>query len=142
MDLEGIGMFKFMKILLAITFVFCVSISGTAQSTCPTGFICLTQEQANIAAQNAKDVVLQKAQIVVRDDALKEKDKSIQEVKDTAAQNVADITARLHASENALATSTGQLIGSEAEKVRLLAIIDALLKMTRKKCLPLSVCIN
>jgi uncharacterized membrane protein len=62
-------------------------------------------------------------------------------LKQANRDNAADLTRRLHETENKLATATGQLVGSEAMVTRLTAIIDFMLKNGREKCYGL-ICIQ
>lgn len=125
------------KIFLVLTIVFVLSIGCLAQNTCPNimpaGTVCILQATANQAVIDKKELESTKKENSVLQEGLKDKDKSIAELKDTNNKNVADLTDRIHQTEVKLATTSGQLIGSEAEKTRLLAIIDALLKMVREK---------
>lgn len=99
--------------------------------------VCISQAAANVCAANSRENVALKEKIAVLESALTEKDKSIAELQDANRKNVADLTKALHETEVKLATATGQLIGTEAEKTRLLAIIDILLKNSRKKSIGL-----
>lgn len=134
---------KLSIIIISLLFIFIFSKQSFSQTVqCPQGYICLTQQEANVARDNALELKAVKEKIIVLTNALDEKDKSINELKSTAQKNEADLKDALHKTEIELATTKGQLIGSEAEKTRLTAIIDFMLKNGRKKCQPFSVCIN
>lgn len=95
--------------------------------------VCISQSAANVCAANSRENSALREKIGVLEAALLEKDKSIAELRDAGSKNVADLTKALHETEIKLATATGQLIGVEAEKTRLLAIIDFMLKNGRTK---------
>lgn len=122
------------KLFLVVIFLFAVTTQINAQSQiCPSGLICLTQIEANKAAENARLRVELENKIKVQNEALEAKDRSIKDVQDTAKKNENDLKDALQKTEIELATKTGQLISSEAEKVRLTAIIDFMLKNGRVK---------
>lgn len=115
---------------------------GNAQSACPQDLVCLTRPEANVAASNAREVVALRKEVEVLKDGLTQKDESIRQLKEANDKNTADLKNQLNKVTVDYATAQGQLIGAEATVTRQTAIIDVLLKYTRKKCLPLSVCIN
>ncbi len=115
-----------------ILIVFTIGANGQTVE-CPQGYICLNQTQANIAAQNAREIQVQKEKVSVLESALKSKDESIAELKKTNDQNVADLREALKRTEIALAEKTGQLIARESEVVRQSKIIEAMIPMLRKK---------
>jgi hypothetical protein len=119
-----------------ITAAFCI-ISPLAVfsqvSDCPQDKICISVEAANKARENALELQATKEKAAVLETALTEKDKSIAELRETARKNEADLKERLHKTEVELATKTGQLIGAEAERTRLIAITEFLLKHGRVK---------
>jgi nucleotide-binding universal stress UspA family protein len=125
------------KLFAAIAFVVLLFVSAAvAQSGCPVmpaGYLCITQEAGDRAASNARELAATRDKVVVLEAALIEKDKNTEEIRAAAAKNEADLKAALHRTEVELATKTGQLIGSEAEKTRMLATIDVLLKYARPK---------
>jgi len=137
----------FTKPLFIIIFLACVcTVDISAQSPCdgvvmPAGTLCISQAAGNAAAENKRELEATKNKVNVLTEALTEKDKIIADVKATASKNEADLKAALTNTQTELAVKTGQLIGAEASNVRNLAIIDLLLKQTRKKCLPLSICL-
>lgn len=120
-----------MKLLIAILFILMASALPTLSQTveCPQGYVCITQE----AAKKARDNALEVQKIPVLEDALKSKDESIAELKATNDRNVADLKEALKKTEIELARITGQLTARESEVVRQTAIIEALVKMVRPK---------
>jgi hypothetical protein len=112
-----------------------VSASHAASQTtgCPSGLVCLSQEAANKAAENARLIPALEGKIAALEDGMKQKDVSIAELRATNLQNVADLTARMHRTEVSLAEKTGTLIACEAASVRNMAIIDGLLKKRQVK---------
>lgn len=105
--------------------------------TCPAGFICLTQAEANAAAQNARELAATKEKVTVLESAAAEKDRNYQELKAAKEKNEADLKEALHKTEVALATKTGEVIQLEADRVRWNAVIDVLVKNSRKKSIGL-----
>ena len=95
--------------------------------------ITISQDAANRAAELARENPVLKEKIAVLEAALKEKDKSIEELRAANAKNIADLKAALHETENQLALKVGQLTATEAQMVRLTAIIDFMLKNGRTK---------
>src|SRR5436190_678817 len=123
-----------MKCVAILILTFASAFVVSAQRTdCPPTLICLSQEAANKAAENARLIPALEGKVAALEDGLKQKDLSIAELKATNLQNVADLTARMHATEVALAEKTGSLIGCEASNVRNMAIIDGLLKKRQVK---------
>jgi hypothetical protein len=108
----------------------------TAHTQCPvmpTGTICLSQEAANKAAENARLIPALEGKIAALEEGLKLKDASIAELRETNRQNIVDLTERIHRTEVSLAEKTGTLIACEASSVRNMAIIDGLLKKRQVK---------
>lgn len=99
----------------------------------PPGFLCISQAAGNAAAENARELAATKNKVTVLEASLVEKDKSIEEVKATAAKNVADLTAENTKILLNTAEKTGQLIKCEAFAVRDGAIIEFLVKNQRSK---------
>lgn len=121
-------------LLIAITFLFLSPLAVFSQAPeCPAGKVCISQEAANKAAENARELEATKEKVKTLEGALVKKDESIREAQETARKNEADLREQLHKTEVELALKTGQLISKEAEAVRNLALIDLLLKQTKKK---------
>lgn len=123
-------------VLIAIALLMLWPVAAFSQSGCPVmpaGTICLSQAAANQAAANARELEATKAKVVVLEAALTEKDKSIEELKTANKQNVADLTAQNTKllTENGLLT--GQVTELKADKVMWAAVIDVLIKNSRKK---------
>lgn len=123
------------KLILLVTFIILSTCTyAHAQTECPANFVCITQEAANRAAQNARELEAQKQKVIVLESALVEKDKNVAEIQLAKDKNEAELKAALTETQTKLATATGQLIGAEATNVRLTAIIDFMLKNGRSKC--------
>lgn len=127
-------MYSYRKLLVIALFLTC-GLAVRAQDA----KVCISQAAANKAAENARVIPTLESKIATLEDALKQKDTSITELKDANRQNVADLTERLHKTEVELATKTGQLIATEANQTRQLAIIELLTKKVGKRCSPLSI---
>jgi phage-related minor tail protein len=100
---------------------------------CPPNLVCISQAAANQAAQNARELEAQKEKNRVLETALADKDKTIDELRTTNAQNVADLKEAIKRTELELARTNGMLTAREAEVVRQSAIITAMIPMLRKK---------
>lgn len=122
--------------IAAVLFLFALSAAAQTTAPCPVmpaGTLCVSQQAGNVAVSNAKELEATKQKVTILEDALKQKDADILLVQQTAAKNVADLTAALHSTELKLATATGQLIGTDAERVRLIAMLEAAMKNTKKR---------
>lgn len=111
-------------------------VAAFCQSACPSmpaGTVCISQEAANVAAANARELAATRGKIAVLEEAVKQKDANAEELKDANAKNVADLKDALSKTQIELAAKTGQLIGAEAEKTRMSAMIELLLKYARPK---------
>lgn len=91
---------------------------------CPQDRVCITVEQARQALIDADTVKAQAVEIKALNDAI-----------DQYKAEIANLRIEL-------AKMTGDKTGAEQMIVRLSAMVDLLLKSTKKKCLPFSVCIG
>lgn len=130
------------RLILTLAFIVLGSCQyAYAQSDEPK--VCVSQAAANKCAENARVVSAQDAEIAALKASIAERDKSIAELKETNRQNIADLTGRLNATENKLAVTTGELIGTKAALVDSRAIIQFMLTNGRKKCGPLNlICVQ
>lgn len=120
--------------LFALLVVLSAGVVARAQCpVMPAGFLCISQAAGNVAAETARELTATKAKVTVLESGLVEKDRLAGEVKAITDANEADLRRALHETEVKLATKTGELIGSEANNVRNLAVIDLLLKSVRPK---------
>jgi hypothetical protein len=108
----------------------------------PTGFVCISQEAANRAAENARTVAAQDEAIKTLKDQLVAKDGIIADNKAVAAKNQADLTAALLKTTGDLGIATGQLIEAKGNVVQLRADNALLIDKIRKRCSPFSICVN
>lgn len=118
-------------ITLIFIFVCCLSASG---QDCPPNMICLNQQQANIAAENARLRPELENKIKVLEEALTAEKQNTADVRATAAKNEADLKERLKITEIELSFEKGKNVGLASENVSQRAIITAFLPMIRKKC--------
>lgn len=107
---------KKIPILLAI--IFFGALAGYSQE-CPPDRVCISPQAAVKALQDSDTVEAQKIE-------LKAKDRAIEDLKDIIVNLKIE-----------LAKSTGDRTGAEQMIVRLTAIVDVLLKSTRKKSIGL-----
>lgn len=110
------------KLLLSISVALVFAISAVGQTDCPADKVCISREAAIKALQDSDTVKAQAAEIRVKDSAI-----------DALKAEVAKMQIEL-------AKTTGELTGSQQMVVRLTAITDILLKNSKKRCAPLSIC--
>jgi ribosomal protein L29 len=111
-----------MKRCLVISILLLAGAYGAAAQTstdCPPDRVCITTAQARQALLDADAVKAQATEIAVKDQAIN------------------DLKAELANLRIELAKSTGEKTGAEQMVVRLTAIVDLLLKSTRKKSIGL-----
>jgi Mg2+ and Co2+ transporter CorA len=122
------------QILTAILFAILSPLAAFSQSVeCPPSLICLTQAEANAAAQNARELIATREKITVLESALKSKDDTIREIQETAKKNENDLREAIRRTESELSRTNGMLTAREAEVVRQSAIISAMIPMLRRK---------
>jgi Mg2+ and Co2+ transporter CorA len=126
------------QILTAILFAILSPLAAFSQSVeCPPSLICLTQAEANAAAQNARELIATREKITVLESALKSKDDTIREIQETAKKNENDLREAIRRTESELSRTNGMLTAREAEVVRQSAIITAMIPMLRRKSIGL-----
>jgi hypothetical protein len=110
--------------IFAFAFVFlCGTYHVAAQSVeCPPDKVCISLEQARQALLDSDTVKAQASEIAVLKQAVEDHKKLESDLKID------------------LAKMTGEKTGADQMVVRLTAITDILLKNTKKKCMPLSIC--
>lgn len=111
---------------LLVYLLFSVAAFGQQESgpECPPDRVCITVDEARKALIDADTVEAQVKEI---------------EAKDATIEQLRGEIGRLRIE---LAKTVGDKTGAEQMIVRLSAMVDLLLKSTKKKCLPFSVCIN
>lgn len=114
--------------------LFCAGYAGAQCPVMPAGTVCITQAAANAAAANAREVVALREKDAVQQEALKQKDVTIAELKDVNAKNVQDLTGQLMKVTAEAAHEKGQRVQLEADKVFWTEIIKIAIQNTRKKC--------
>ena len=119
-----------MRTLLFIAFLL-ILCPLAAFSQEPT--VCISQSAANICAANSRELAALKEKVAVLEAALLEKDKSIQELKDVNQKNVLDLTTQLNKITADWAFEKGKNTSLEADKVLWSAVIEVLIKNSRKK---------
>ena len=116
-----------MKCLLiapALLLIGVLTSASMAQSvTCPDGMVCVSRDAAVKALADADTVDAQKKEIAVKDQA------------------IADLKKLLDEMRINFAAASGENTALKQNAVSDRAIIELLLKNTRKKCLPLTICL-
>lgn len=114
-----------MKCLLTLALLLIAGVSASlAQSvTCPDGMVCVSRDAAVKALADADTVEAQKKEIAVKDQA------------------IADLKKLLDDMRINFAAISGENTALKQNAVSDRAIIELLLKNTRKKCLPLTICL-
>ncbi len=118
------------KIILIILFTLLVTLQANAQTDEKT--VEISQETAKACRNNFLELQAVKEKVVVLEEADKLREKNEADLKETARVNEAALIERLHRTEVDLALKTGQLIGAEAERVRLISLVEFLAKNTKK----------
>lgn len=124
------------KLILLVSFIFLFSILSSAQVKCPTmpaGFLCISQEAGNKAAENVRELEATKEKVIVLENSLIEKDKSISEIRATAAKNESDLKEQNSKLLTDVAVKTGQIIIYEKYFTRDSAWLEFLIKTARGK---------
>ena len=115
-----------LMIALAMLSFLGFSASGQTETAgnvdCPPALVCISREAAIKALQDSDRVKALEAEMVVKDQAIADLKKLLDDI-------------RLE-----LARTSGQLTGEQQTNVQNRAIIDLLLKSAKKKCMPFSIC--
>lgn len=116
-----------LMIALAMLSLLGFSASGQTETAagnveCPPALVCISREAAIKALQDSDRVKALEAEMVVKDQAIADLKKLLDDI-------------RLE-----LARTSGQLTGEQQTNVQNRAIIDLLLKSAKKKCMPFSIC--
>lgn len=113
------------KSLFLCTMILCVNILCISGQTvdCPVDKVCISPEAARKALADADTVDAQKKEIAVKDQA------------------IADLKKLLDDMRINFAAISGENTALKQNAVSDRAIIEVLLKNTRKKCLPLTICL-
>jgi hypothetical protein len=99
----------------------------------PAGTVCISQSAANVAMANSRELAATKEKVAVLEEGLREKDKSIQELKDVNQKNVLDLTIQLSKVTAEAALEKGRAEQCNADKVLWSAVIPVLVQNTRQK---------
>lgn len=118
-------------LVIAATILLAASTVCFAQSN--DRLVCISQEAANKAADNVRTIDALEQKIKVLEEALKAKDASIAELRETARRNDADYKAALARMEAEIAFIKGQLVGAQAEAARQSETIRQMIPMLRPK---------
>lgn len=125
------------KLILTFGFLFLFSLPALAQqATCPVmpkGFICLTQEAANKAAEDKRVRTAQEVEIVELKASVQTEKDNVVKAKQTGIDNQAKLEAQLHDTDVKLGEKTGALTQCQAGSVRDSAMIEFLVKNQRSK---------
>lgn len=123
-----------MKILITALFLLTFAFAVNAQNICPANLVCITQEAAQKAVENARLVpALQNENAVLKEQVAVEK-QNVRDVREAANKNEVDLKAALARTELELARTNGILTGVEKANIEQRAIIQAILPLVRKKC--------
>ena len=107
-----------MKWLLPVVCLIAFALTAAAQSDCPPDKVCLSREAALKAIADADRMKALEAEIKVKDQA------------------ILDIKDELNKMRMEFARVSGEATALKTNAVRDAAIIELLLKQTRKKCMP------
>lgn len=101
---------------------------------CPQGYVCLTQEAAQRAVENARLRPLLEEKVTALESSVAAKEADLKETRETARKNEADLRQALNETTVKYATTAGELIATKAEVTRQAVTIEFLLKNGRNKC--------
>jgi septal ring factor EnvC (AmiA/AmiB activator) len=116
---------------------FLVFATCASAQNCPENMVCISQQAANKAAENARELEATKEKVTVLESALKSKDDTIREIQEVAKKNESDLKEAIRRTESELSRTNGMLTAREAEVVRQSAIITAMIPMLRRKSIGL-----
>jgi hypothetical protein len=118
---------------LSVIFLFAAGAYGQQCPVMPAGTVCISQSAANVAMANSRELAATKEKVAVLEEGLREKDKSIQELKDANQKNVLDLTIQLSKVTVEAALEKGRAEQCNADKVLWSAVIPVLVQNTRQK---------
>ena len=110
------------KPILGLFTILLFAICANAQTDCPPGLVCISPEAARQALEDSDTVKAQKAEIAVLNQAIDDFRKELNNMRIEFARVSGEATALR---QNAVSDR---------------AIIDLLLKNSKKRCAPLSIC--
>lgn len=114
---------RWKQIAVAVGMILFAYLTAPAQETCPENLVCISKEAAIKAVETSELAKAQAVQITELKQAITDKDKLIGDIKIQ------------------LASVMGENSALKQNAVSDRAIIEILLKNTRKKCLPLTICL-
>lgn len=124
------------SIRLSVIIFILLYLAASASAQCPvmpSGFLCISQEAGNKAAENARLVPALEAKVKVVEEEVAAKDKTIAELKEVNRQNVQDLQGQIDKATAAAAFDRGRAEQCIADKVLWSAIIPVLVQNTRQK---------
>lgn len=122
-----------MKKILFIL-VLLVGTTVNAQDAPAEPKVCISQAAANQCAANTRERDALLEEVATLKEVVAARDKTIGDLKETNRKNVEDLTGRLHATENKLSETAGELKEARANINRVLMMNEFLLKNGRNKC--------
>lgn len=131
-NLRGFASFLVRKgIATLVLLLACVAVN--AQTT-EEPKVCISQAAANQCAANTRERDALREEVKTLKEVISSRDKTIENLKETNRQNVADLTERLNSTEIKLAETAGELKEAKANINRVLMMNEFLLKNGRNKC--------
>ena len=131
----------FRRCVYVVTILLLAALWSFAQETKPTP---ATTAQNNPCANVSmpQDAVCVTRQDLIRFLQTDDQNTALKAENDAVKKAAEDLKKEIYRLQTELAKTTGELTAQQQMVVRLSAVLDLALKNTRKKCLPLSVCIN
>ncbi len=124
-------------VVFGVLFGFSVNSVSAQVNNCPVpmpvGTVCLSQEAANRAAENARIRPQLEEKNRVLEAALVEERKNTKQAQDVGVKNADDLKDVVKRTEIEFARTGGQLIECQGERTRLIGMTEVLVKNTRPK---------
>lgn len=133
----------FRRCVYVVTILLLAALWGFAQEATPTPPSATTGQNnpcANVPMPG--ETVCITRQDLIRFLQTDDQNTALKAENDAVKKAAEDLKKEIYRLQTDLAKTTGELTAQQQMVVRLSAVLDLALKNTRKKCLPLSVCIN
>lgn len=133
----------FRRCVYVVTILLLSALWGFAQEATPTPPSATTAQNNPCASVSMpQDAVCVTRQDLIRFLQTDDQNTALKAENDAVKKATEDLKKEIYRLQTELAKTTGELTAQQQMVVRLSAVLDLALKNTRKKCLPLSVCIN
>lgn len=132
----------FRRCVYVVTILLITALWSFAQSSAPTPTPATVQNNPCANVPMPGETVCITRQDLIRFLQTDDQNTALKAENDAVKKAAEDLKKEIYRLQTELAKTTGELTAQQQMVVRLSAVLDLALKNTRKKCLPLSVCIN